>query len=283
MALLLRAWASLPWPGYISKKKMKKYLALALLFGTFTAHAQVLDFAQLTPTPYIQGNVNFSLGAVVISAPKYSGSDERRISAYPAFDAQWKNGVFFSAISGLGYNFSKDPSLQYGVRMTAESGRDETKSAKLKGLGDIDTTVEPGAFFNYYINPTYAVLSSLRYGSGLDHNGAQMSLGARYFRPINAQHRFSALFSVNWANGTYMQSYYGVNAQQAATSGYSQYTAGAGLTDMKIGANWHWSIDTNWTLITGTSVKHLLGDAANSPFVFQKTPVTVFSSASYKF
>jgi outer membrane protein len=266
---------------------MKKYLCLALLLAaSFTAsiaQAQVLDFAQLTPTPYIQGNVNFSLGAVVISAPKYSGSDERRIAAYPAFDAQWKNGVFFSAVSGLGYNFSKDPALQYGVRMTAEPGRDETKSAKLKGLGDIDTTVEPGAFFNYYINPTYAVLSSLRYGSGLDHNGAQLSLGGRYFRPINAQHRFSALFSVNWANSAYMQSYYGVNAQQASTSSYSQYSAGAGLTDMKIGANWHWSIDTNWTLITGTSVKQILGDAANSPFVVQKTPVTVFSSASYRF
>jgi outer membrane protein len=262
---------------------MKKYLALSALAVACSAQGQVLDFAQLTPTPYIKDDVNFSLGAVVLSMPKYSGSDERRIAAYPAFDAQWKNGVFFSAISGLGYNFSKNPEIQYGLRMTMEGARDESRSEKLQGLGDISATVEPGAFYNYYLNRNYALLSSFRYGSGLDHNGAQVSIGGRAVNFYSQKHHFSALFSANWANNNYMQSYYGVNAAQSTASGYAQHAPAAGLTDIKVGANWHWSIDTNWTLITGTSVKQIMGDAANSPFVLQKTQVTVFSSASYRF
>jgi outer membrane scaffolding protein for murein synthesis (MipA/OmpV family) len=262
---------------------MKKYLGIVLLSATCLAHGQTLDFAQLTPTQYIQNNVNFSLGAAVISMPKYMGSDERRIAAYPAFDAQWKNGVFFSALSGFGYNFSKNPSLQYGLRLTVEGGRDESRSSKLAGLGDVDSTIEPGAFFNYSLNSNYALLSSVRYGSGVDHNGLQVSIGGRAAHSLNADHRLSALFSANWANSQYAQSYFGVNAAQSNASGYNQFTPGAGMTDIKLGANWNWSIDTNWSLTTGASVKHLLGDSANSPFVIQKTPVTIFSAASYRF
>lgn len=262
---------------------MKKYLSLALLGALSSAHGQVLDFAQLTPTPYIQNNVNFSLGAVAISMPKYVGSDERRLAVYPTFDAQWKNGVFLSAVSGLGYNFSKDASFQYGLRLTVETGRDESRSSKLAGLGDINSTLEPGGFFNYYINPNYALLSSVRYGSGVDHNGVQLSVGGRATSLLNTQHRLSALFSANWASSSYMQSYFGVNATQSAASGYTPYTASAGLTDIKIGANWHWTLDNNWSLTTGASIKHLMGDAANSPFILQKTPITVFSAASYRF
>lgn len=262
---------------------MKKILGLALITAVCSAQGQVLDFAQLTPSPYIQNNVNFSLGAVILSMPKYTGSDERRIAAYPAFDAQWKNGAFFSAISGLGYNFSKNPSLQYGVRMTMEPGRDDAKSSKLNGMGDIDSALEPGAFLNYYVNTNYALLSSVRYGSGVDHNGLQLSIGGRATNMLSAKHRITALFSTNWANNSYQQSYFGVNATQASASGYNQYAPSSGLTDVKLGANWHWSIDTNWSLTTGASVQHLMGDAANSPFIFQKTPVTIYSAASYRF
>jgi outer membrane scaffolding protein for murein synthesis (MipA/OmpV family) len=110
--------------------------------------------------------------------PKYKGSDEHRVAAYPLFDAQWKNGAFFSAFNGLGYNFSKNASLQYGLRMSLEAARDESRSGKLRGLGDVSTALEPGAFLNYSFNPNYSLVSSLRYGSGVDHNGLQVSLGA---------------------------------------------------------------------------------------------------------
>ena len=262
---------------------MKLVLGLALAIAICPVHGQTLEFAQLTPSPYIQNNVNFSLASVALSLPKYTGSDERRVAAYPVFDAQWKNGAFFSAISGLGYNFSKNPQFQYGLRMTMELGRDDARSSKLNGMGDIDTTVEPGVFFNYAISQNYTLLSSIRYGSGIDHTGFQVSLGGRVSSMLNSKHRLTALFSTNWANNSYQQSYFGVNAQQAVSSGYGQYAPSSGLIDVKVGANWHWNINTNWSLTTGTSVQHLMGDAANSPITFQKIPVTVYTAASYRF
>jgi len=149
-------------------------------------------------------------------------------------------------------------------------------------LGDINSTLEPGAYLNYFIDNKYTLLSSIRYGSGVDHNGIQLSLGARAIQQLNAQHRLSAVISTNWTSNNYMQSYFGVNKAQALTSGYDFYTPSAGFSELKLGATWHWNIDTNWSLTTGASVKRLLGDAANSPFVIQK-PDQCISTANYRF
>lgn len=262
---------------------MKKLLCLSLLAVAASANAQTSEFVQLTPAPYLAKDANYSLGAIALYLPRYTGSDEHRWALYPMFDAQWKNGAFFSAVSGLGYNFSKDPSLQYGLRMSAEAARDESRSAKLHGLGDVDTTFEPGAFFNYLPNANYALQSSIRYGSGVDHDALQVSFGGRASTAIDSRNRLTASLAANWANTKYLQSYFGVNAAQSAASGYPQFSPSSGLTDLRLGASWSWNIDTNWSLTTGTQVKHLLGDAAKSPFVFQRNPVTVYSTANYSF
>jgi len=153
----------------------------------------------------------------------------------------------------------------------------------LQGLGDIETTIEPGAFLNYNLNQNYSLLSSIRYGSGVNHNGLQTSLGARFTTAINDQHRLTATLRANWANASYMQSYFGVNDQQSINSGYSPYTPSSGLTDVKLSTSWHWTIDANWSLTTGASVSRYSSEVTKSPFVLEKTPVTVFSAASYRF
>jgi len=262
---------------------MKKLLGLTLLACSCSSFAQTSEFVQTIPEFYLPKDVNFSMGGIVLFTPKYAGSDEREAKVYPWLDAQWKNGAFFSTINGLGYNFSKNPNIQYGLRLGVEPARDESSSSKLQGLGDVDTTIEPGAFLNYNINQNYSLLSSIRYGSGVNHNGLQTSLGARFTTAINDQHRLTATIRANWVNASYMQSYFGVNEQQSINSGYAQYTPNSGMTDIKLSTSWHWTIDANWSLTTGASVSRYSSEVTKSPFVFEKTPVTVFSAASYRF
>lgn len=263
---------------------MKKLLCALLLAAALpSVQAQTSEFVQTIPEFYLPKDINYSLGAVALSVPKYHGSDERRYALYPMFDVQWKSGAFFSSVNGLGYNFSKNAAMQYGLRMSLEAARDESRSSKLRGLGDVNTAIEPGAFFNFSLSQQYTLLSSVRYGSGVDHNGVQVSVGGRISTAINPQHRLSASLRANWANNSYMQSYYGVTPQQSQASGYATFTPNAGISDIKLGASWHWTIDTNWSLTTGTSYSRLSGDAAKSPFVIDKNAVSVFSAASYRF
>ncbi|MEB0138767.1 MULTISPECIES: MipA/OmpV family protein [unclassified Undibacterium] len=258
-------------------------LAAAALTLSAAASAQTSQFVQTIPEYYLPKDFNYSLGAAAIFMPSYQGSNERRKAVYPLFDAHWKNGFFLSTVNGLGYNFSKSGNLQYGLRMSLEGARDVSRSSKLQGLGDVATTIEPGAFANYHINQNYSLLTSLRYGSGVDHNGLQVSFGARATTELNDKHRLTATVSANWANSQYMQSYFGVNATQSQASGYTPYTPSAGLTDVKLGTSWHWTIDTNWSLTTGATISRYSNDVSKSPFVFQNSPVVVYSAASYRF
>lgn len=262
---------------------MKKLLVCTSLILANSAMAQTADFVQLVPSFHLPKDVNFAAGAIVLNIPKYSGADDRRFALYPMFDAQWKNGAFLSARNGLGYNFSKDPALTYGVRLSWHAARDESRSIKLKGLGDVTSAIEPGAFLNFNLSPNFSLNSSLRYGSGIDHNGVQISFGGSATTALNNQHRLSANLAATWSNSNYMQSYYGVNAQQAINSAYNQYTPSAGISEVKLATSWHWNIDSNWSLTTGASVSRLTGDAGRSPFVFNKSPVTFFSTANYRF
>ncbi|GGX50147.1 MipA/OmpV family protein [Undibacterium squillarum] len=262
---------------------MKKILAIIAIAFSSAAWAQTSEFVNTVPEAYLQKDTNVTLGVAALSVPKYTGSDERRLAAYPMFDVQWKSGAFFSATNGLGYNFSKKPALQYGLRLSLEGARDESRSSKLNGLGDVNTAVEPGAFANLSLSENYALVSSVRYGSGTDHNGLQFSVGGRFSTALSENHRISATVRANWANSAYMQSYFGVNAQQSAASGYSQFTPSSGVTDIKLSASWRWALDSNWSIVTGASASRLQGDASRSPFVFQKNPVTVFSVTTYRF
>lgn len=262
---------------------MKKLLVLTACIFANSAMAQTADFVQLVPSFHLPKDVNFAAGAIVLNVPKYSGADERRFALYPMFDAQWKSGAFLSVRNGLGYNFSKDPALSYGVRLSWHAARDESRSNKLRGLGDVASAIEPGAFLNFNLNQNFSLNSSLRYGSGLDHNGLQFSFGGSASTALTPNHRLSANVAATWSNSNYMQSYYGVNAQQAINSGYNQYTASAGISEVKLATSWHWNINSNWSLTTGASVSRLTGDASRSPFVFNKNPVTFFSSANYRF
>jgi MipA family protein len=266
---------------------MKKLVYLALLLASAmastSAFAQTSDLVNLTPTPYLAKNANYSVGAAILSVPKYTGSDERRFVAYPNFNFQWKNGAFFGASSGLGYNFSKDPALQYGLRISMEGARDIDRSSKLKGLDDISTSIEPGVFFNMHLIHTVTLMSSVRYGSGVDHNATQATIGVRASHPLNDKHRITGSLATNWSDQRYMDSYFGVNQAQASASGYAQFKPKAGLSDVRLGVNWIYKLDDEWSIANGFSYKRLIRDAAKSPFVFLENQVSVFSAASYQF
>lgn len=267
---------------------MKKILPMTMLFAALGAHGQELDYAQLIPNVAAFKATNYSLAYNNLFDSSIPGVFEKGPNAFPVYSPKWQNGTFVSTLSGLGYNFSRDPRIQFGLRMTIEGARDEYLkrddylTPRVRNGNDASTLLESGAYLNYYINPNYALLSSIKYGTGLDRNGVFVSVGGQATTKFATNHRFTARFSANWANGSYLQSYFGVNSLQAGASNFGPFAPSSSLTDIKIGASWQWNIDTNWSLTTGASYKHLFGDANNS-LNFQKSPMTIYSSASFRF
>lgn len=245
-----------------------------------TAHAQTFDaFRRLGPPDQ---DVR-SVGAVVLQGRDYLGSSERRTQFLPRIDYLWRNGWFAGTTNGIGYNFSKTPGTDYGLRVTADFGRQESRSSALRGLGDIDIAAEAGGFFNYALTPSVTLTSSVRYGSGKDSKGALLDLGLSYSTLINPSWRLGATAGTTYANRSYMQDFFGITPQQAAASGYANYRPNAGLRDARASLALTY-LATPRVAVTGVvSAVRLLNDAADSPLTQKANTVNGLLTVSYAF
>ena len=76
--------------------------------------------------------------------------------------------------------------------------------------------------------------------------------------------------TVTWADDDYMQSYFGVTAAQARTSGYRAYSAGGGIKDVGVSMFVVSQISDHWVMSGLVGYSRLMEDAADSPLVAQQ-------------
>ena len=53
----------------------------------------------------------------------------------------------------------------------------------------------------------------------------------------------------SWANGNYMQTYFGITPVQAAASIFPAFTAGSGVKDVRGGAALIWRFSSHWFVV----------------------------------
>lgn len=252
----------------LSSPRLLHTVVLTLLAGAATAaQAQSEFYRPVTPPGVTQGG---AVGAVLLVGREYRGSDESRTRLMPSLDYQWSNGWFAGVGNGVGFNASGRPDMAYGLRVTADFGRDESRSTALRGLGDVPARPELGGFFNLSPMPGVMLNSSLRYGSGTGRDGLLLDVGAGWSTPLSPRLRLGASVAATWANGAYQQSYFGVTAVQSAASGLPVYSAGAGLRDVRVGLSLGYSLTPEWTLNGSLSHATLRGDARVSTLVRER-------------
>ena len=211
----------------------------------------------------------------------YADGDKARVSLMPGLEYRWANGVFASTERGLGYNFSKDAALQYGVGLGLDTGR--KASGPLDGMGDVDARLEYGAFVQYALDRAVQLSTALRYGSGNDRQGLVAEFGARYSRDLAPLWSLGLGVGTSWANAQYMQTYFGVTDAQAQQSKYAVYTPGAGFRDVSANVTLSYALAPGISLSGGVSASSLLGDAKESPVVSSGSRVSGSLSVRYAF
>lgn len=255
--------------------------AAACLAALPEAQAQAFDAVRLDGAA--SGRDGGTVGLAVLAGTQYMGSDERRTSGLPILNYQWANGWFAGVTNGVGYNFSASSDMQYGIRVTADIGRKESRSNALRGLGDIDPSGEVGGFFNYLPGSGISLTTSLRYGSGNDGKGLLVDLGAGYSTQLAPQWRISVGAALTVANADYMQAYFGVNDEQAKASGYRVFRGKAFVRDMRASVAVTYQYDNEVSFKAALSSSTLAGDAADSPMTREKTSGNALLAVSYAF
>lgn len=219
------------------------------------------------------------LGGGVRVAPKYEGSNE-----FKALPVPFVSAVFGDALRvdprGASVNVFKTHGFSFSARVGYDLGRQEDDSDRLRGLGDIDASAVVGARVGYETGPIEFYTAINRNIGGSD--GFQAKFGAdaqwRYQRFL-----FTAGLSGTWADERYMQSYFGITAQQSAASGLAAYNIGAGFKRVDAETSLTYLIDKNWLVRGQLGVGYLLGDAGNSPIVQTKTQPYGMLTVGYKF
>jgi outer membrane scaffolding protein for murein synthesis (MipA/OmpV family) len=284
-------WRACPIGFHLSTLKLNMTLVhtrlktLALVAGIALAApnalAQAFDAVRLYGAA--PGKDGGTFGAAVVAAYEYQGSDVRSTLVVPLLNYQWANGWFAGVTNGIGYNFSNSPQTQYGLRLTADRGRKESRASALRGMGDVDPAAEVGAFFNYSLPEGLFFTSSIRYGAGSEHNGLVIDLGAGYLTEIAPKWHLGAGAGITLANAHYMQSFFGVTGAQSAASGYAVDKPGSGARDVRANLALTYSFEQKTSVTAALSASDLLGNARDSQLTRKRTSESVVIAVNHAF
>jgi MipA family protein len=250
----------------------------ASLLCTASYAAELGDFYNLGPRP---AETAIRVGAVVLSGQRYQGASEQKVSAVPGIFLQTSNGLFADPLNGIGYSFEPQGNLQYGLRVNLDTGRSVEDT--LPGFEKIKARPNPGAFANYTVNDKLTLRSALRLGMGEGADGSLLHLGGSYKVLQAGFFGVSLNASLKYADSNYMQSYFGVSPAQSAASGRKAYQPAAGFASAKVGLTAATPLSREIFVFANLSVQRLMGDAANSPIVSQKTQPAAFIGGVYSF
>lgn len=221
-----------------------------------------------------------SVGAGGLYAPAYEGDDSYRLSVLPNVQLNYGDRFFASVQDGVGYRWIDTPSLRLGPIGRVEFSRAEDgdqpfavtgeDTEDLRGLGDVDASVELGGFLEYDVGAVTLSAEARQAVSG--HDGFAADLEARWSgvsRAFGPPVIWSIGPRARLVDDTYNDAYFGVDAAQSAASGLSTYEAAGGLYSYGAGASAviPLTADGAWAAVMIAGYDRLSGDAASSPLV----------------
>jgi outer membrane protein len=253
------------------------------------SHAMADTDVPVTPDLSQKDTWHFSVGAGVVSQPKYTGASNRKFEPVPLLSASY--GRYFVGASpdaatplGIGAYLYRDSHWRIGAALSYDfiKPRKESDDDRLHGLGDVDRTAHASVFASYTLD-WFTARSSVSTDIAGKHQGttATVDLEAKY-TPV-ARLTFTAGPGITWASSQYEQTFYGVNATQSAQSGLRQYSPKSGISSIRFSVGANYALTNHWNIGARVTASNLRGDAGDSPIVEKKDQISYGAFASYRF
>lgn len=270
----------------------------ALRLSTFVLTGALLwpNLSVAQPADDQNKDWTFSVGAASLLTPAYQGSDNYAVMAVPDLRLKYKNRFFASIPEGVGYNIlARDPGQsgwKVGPITKIQFSRDENgqgpfiitgETNDLDGMGEVDTAFEVGGFIDYQWQKLQTRLE-VRQGFG-GHEGVVADLELNY-RGRLGDGFFAVGPRMTWASADYNQTYFGVDATQAAATGLAQYNAGSGIASYGVGGFALIPLRDKVTLTAFAGYDRLADEVADSSFIRERgtaNQLTVGLGVSYAF
>ncbi|WP_291768100.1 MipA/OmpV family protein [Castellaniella sp.] len=228
-----------------------------------------------------------ALGAGMTMMPGYEGSRDYKARPFPIVNAQsgrffahTGDGFYDSTGDGVGLNLVQTQNLTMGIGANIMWGYDQNDVPH--GVGGLPDALGANAFVSTRLSDYVLRLSATR---AVTHQDRGVLVNARLSYPYAATHSLTLTPSVatSWANQKYMNSYFGVSADVAGNSGLSAYTPSSGIKDVSLRVAAKYAVTDRLSLTGSVGTSRIVGDAADSPLVQQKTQMRSSIGGSYAF
>ncbi|HGC6390434.1 TPA: MipA/OmpV family protein [Cronobacter dublinensis] len=237
-----------------------------------------------------RGNV-ITLGGGVGVAPRYSGSNENRVTTPMVLDYTMRNGFFVSSTRGIGYG-NNVGNLDYSAALSYRTGRKDEDvdsdamsdgSDYLRGMGDIKGSALGAFGLGYKLSDWLKLQLQAEVPFSERDNGEALHVGIVSPLYSSSENAVTLSLTGSWGSRDYMQTYYGVTASQSAASGFTRYNASAGFYAYSMNMDWTHNFTRRWSVAAAAGFTQLTGDARNSPIVQRKGSPTGSLTVTYRF
>lgn len=237
--------------------------------------------------PAASSDWTITIGVEGRMLPEYEGSGDFRFAPVPMFGIRRAGAPphFRSPRDGFGIGLVDTGNFRAGPSFKVRIGRDESDSPDLAGLGNVDWTLEAGAFAEYWPTQWLRTRAELRQGIG-GHDGLVSDLLADVVMPVTPQLTLSGGPRVTLASTAATSPYFSITPGQSAASGLPVYDASGGVRSFGAGAQARYRWSPKWATHVFVEYERLSGDAAESPLVTQRgsrDQIQVGIGATYSF
>jgi len=228
-----------------------------------------LMFSLSGPVQVQANDGGLSLGLGVGVAPDYIGSNN--YTAIPMLYGKMTcpEGNYYLELAGtkLRANLVNHDHLVFGPLVNYRLGRDDVISIDdrvVEKMESVDDSFEVGAFLGLVIDEWTFMAEAFQDVSD-GHDGFLLALSGTYLWDVSPSWNLILGGSTTWANNSYMDAFFDVDAGDSAKTGLHLYNADSQWRDVTcdLGAVYRW--DDEWSIRLSGGYTRLLGDAKNSP------------------
>ncbi|MDF7662675.1 MipA/OmpV family protein [Erwiniaceae bacterium L1_54_6] len=259
-------------------RKLTLYMASLVLTGTaVTVRADDAASSQK----------NFSIGMAGQSLPRYSGSDKRRWQLVPLVQA--RDGAFFvDSQKGLGYDLQSDSGLYLEHTLGYNLGRSERNSDwrdgsdRLKGMGNIKATVNTSVAAGWSVTP-WLTLEGKATVPLSDSQGVNYQTSATLIPLQTSTDTVAFSTAALFGDSRFMNTFYGISAEQSQHTGYAQYHAPGGFYGADTSLTWSHQFTPHWGALASADYIWLDKHAEESPIVLRRNEAALTLGVLYTF
>jgi outer membrane protein len=268
----------------------KSITAVFALFGMTASCAQAADLLDGTPLSYKDGPGSawvVTLGAYGGGEPEFPGAKGLTFAFRPIVDIRREGTKEWLGLpnDAIGLTLYQTGNFRFGAAGDLLTNRDRGDDSALKGLRNIDYTLELGAFAEYYPVPFIRTRVELLQGvTGAE--GFAANLMADYIYQPSPEWLFTAGPRLRFVNTQYESTFFSISGAEAQASGLTPFHASGGLNSAGIDATVRYNVSERLSLRAFAEWDRLTGDAADSPLVKLKgseDQVQFGIGAAYKF